>query len=46
MELSEIKACLADSDPKDRLKAIQELHQYEPEIAIPLLVSQMQEKDC
>lgn len=45
MELSEIKACLANTNPKDRLKAIQELHQYEPEVAIPLLLSQMQEKD-
>lgn len=45
MQLSEIEACLAAHDPMERLKAILELKNYSPEIAVPLLLSQMQEKE-
>ncbi|ACK73792.1 heat domain-containing protein (plasmid) [Gloeothece citriformis PCC 7424] len=45
MQLSQIEAYLANPDPMERLQAILELKNYEAEIAIPLLLSQMKEKE-
>lgn len=45
MQLSQIEAYLANPDPMERLKAILELKNYEAEIAMPLLLSQMKEKE-
>ena len=45
MELSQIKTSLENADPRSRLKAICALRNYEPDIAIPLLLSQIKEKD-
>lgn len=45
MELSQIEAYLANPDPMERLKAILELKNHEAEVAVPLLLSQMQEKE-
>ncbi|WP_013324030.1 HEAT repeat domain-containing protein [Gloeothece verrucosa] len=45
MQLSQIKAELANPDPMERLQAILALKNYEAEIAMPLLLSQLQEKE-
>ncbi len=45
MELSQIQACLANSEYSQKLKALTELKNYEPEIAVPLLLSQIKAQD-
>lgn len=38
MDLAQIKTYLASSDSQERMKAITELRQFDPEVAVPLLI--------
>ena len=45
MEIPEIEAFLASPDSQQRLKAITELREYEPEVAVPLLKSKIKDSE-
>ncbi len=45
MELAQIKADLDDTDSQKRLKAIAALREFETEIAVPLLISRIEDKE-
>ncbi|NEO34576.1 MAG: HEAT repeat domain-containing protein [Symploca sp. SIO3C6] len=45
MELDDIRAALTDSDYQHRLKAIAALREYEPDVAIPLLTSRLNDPE-
>jgi HEAT repeat protein len=45
MELNQIESYLESSDPQERLKAIVELRQYNPEVAVPLLLSRIRDRE-
>jgi HEAT repeat protein len=45
MEINQIEAYLESSDSQERLKGLVELRHYEPEIAIPLLLSKMRDRE-
>lgn len=44
MDLDQIKASLSSTNPQARMKAIQELRNYETDIAVPLLEAQIKDK--
>ncbi|MCP2728254.1 HEAT repeat domain-containing protein [Limnofasciculus baicalensis] len=45
MDIYQIETTLKSADSKDRLKAIAALKEYNSEVAVPLLTSQLQERD-
>lgn len=45
MELNQIESYLESSDPQERLKAIVELRQYNSEVAVPLLLSRIRDRE-
>lgn len=45
MELNQIESYLESSDPQQRLKAIVELRQYNSEVAVPLLLSKVRDRE-
>ncbi|MGK7916129.1 MAG: HEAT repeat domain-containing protein [Prochloraceae cyanobacterium] len=45
MEIEQIKVYLNSSDSQERLKAITELKNYESEVAVPLLLSKIRDKE-
>lgn len=45
MELEQLQTYLNSSDSQNRLKALVELRKYDPEVAVPLLISKMQDQE-
>lgn len=45
MDIDLIKSYLADTDPQKRMKAVLELRSYDTEIAVPLLIAQMNDHE-
>ncbi|VEP18254.1 PBS lyase HEAT-like repeat protein [Hyella patelloides LEGE 07179] len=45
MDINLIKTYLEDSDPQKRMKAVLELRSYDAEVAIPLLIAQMNDRE-
>ncbi len=45
MELTQIKTYLNSPNPQNRMKAIVELKDYEPEVVVPLLKQKMYDKE-
>ena len=45
MDIKQIEAYLSDADSQQRLKALVELRNYEPEVAVPLLLSKIQDQE-
>ncbi|MBE9115643.1 HEAT repeat domain-containing protein [Lusitaniella coriacea LEGE 07157] len=45
MSINEIKTALESSNFQDRLKALTALRQYEPEVAVPLLLSHVRDRE-
>ncbi|WP_013320288.1 HEAT repeat domain-containing protein [Gloeothece verrucosa] len=45
MELEQLQAYLESSDSQNRLKALVELRKYDSEIAVPLLISRIQDQE-
>lgn len=45
MDIDSIKSYLQDSDPQKRMKAILELRQYDAEIAVPLLIENINDSE-
>ena len=45
MDIDLIKTYLEDSDPQKRMKAIRELRNYDTEIAVPLLIANMNDSE-
>jgi HEAT repeat protein len=45
MDINLIKEYLEDTDPQKRMKAVRELRSYDTEIAVPLLIAQMNDNE-
>ena len=45
MNLDQIKAFLASSNPQERMKAVRELKDYQPDVAVPLLKTKIKDKE-
>lgn len=45
MDINQIEAYLTDTDSQQRLKAIVELRNYEPDVAVPLLLTKIQDQE-
>lgn len=45
MDLDLIKSYLEDADPQKRMKAVRELRSYDTDVAVPLLIAQMNDSE-
>lgn len=45
MNLAQVKASLASSDPQDRMRGITALRHFAPEVAAPLLLNQLDDPE-